>query len=321
MIIRRPSFLLTQLIRLPFTTAEPSLSNNSPFSLQNTFQQSPLTVSANMTRAPVISISHGGGPMPILGDPGHAAIVKSLTTKVPELLKLGTPEQPRAIVLVTAHWSERVPTISSAKKHKLLYDYYSFPPESYKLKYEAGGSPEVAAEVKKLLEGEGLKPETDESRGWDHGVFIPMMLINPSASIPIVQLSVLSSESPAHHFAMGRALSALRDSNIAIIGSGFASFHNLRLMSSGAIGESGFKTRNKAWSKALEGAVLEKKEEKREEALKEWRSWPGAFEMHPKGGAEHFLPLIVCAGAAGEGEGGKFVDEFLGLNMYSFYWE
>lgn len=103
--------------------------------------------------------------MPILGDPGHAAIVKSLQTKVPELLRLGTPEAPRAIVLVTAHWSESVPTISGARKHKLLYDYYGFPSESYKLKYEAEGSPEVAAEVAKALEGAGLKPEIDLARG------------------------------------------------------------------------------------------------------------------------------------------------------------
>ena len=97
-----------------------------------------------MTRAPVICISHGGGPLPVLGDPMQKDIVKSLQTRVPELLKLGTPEAPRAIVIVTAHWSERNPTISSGSKHSLFYDYYGFPPESYKLKYDAPGSPEVA---------------------------------------------------------------------------------------------------------------------------------------------------------------------------------
>ncbi|KAF2497202.1 extradiol ring-cleavage dioxygenase [Lophium mytilinum] len=271
-------------------------------------------------RAPVISISHGGGPMPILGDPGHAAIVKSLTTKVPELLKIGTPEQPRAIVLVTAHWSERVPTISSGKKHSLYYDYSGFPAESYKLKYDAPGSPEVAEEVRAALQKVGLEGELDAQRGWDHGVFIPLLLIHPAATIPIVQLSVLASESPAQHYRMGQALASLRDSNVAIIGSGFASFHNLRLMFSGALNDKSFKTRNAAWSKAVENAVLEKDDGEREKALEGWRSWPGAFEMHPRGGAEHFMPLVVCAGAGGEGKGERWVDEFMGLDMYSFYW-
>ena len=95
----------------------------------------------------------------------HKDIVKSLQTRVPELLKLGTPEAPRAIVLVTAHWSERNPTISSGSKHSLLYDYYGFPPESYKLKYDAPGSPEAAKEVAAALKEVGLKPELDETRG------------------------------------------------------------------------------------------------------------------------------------------------------------
>lgn len=118
-----------------------------------------------MTLAPVISISHGGGPLPVLGDPGHGALVDSLQTKVPELLKLGTSESPRAIVLVTAHWSEQNPTISNARKHRLLYDYYGFPPESYELKYDAEGSPEVAMEVAEALKGVGLTPEMDDERG------------------------------------------------------------------------------------------------------------------------------------------------------------
>lgn len=63
-------------------------------------------------------------------DPSHNAICASLKTRVPKLLKLGTPGAPRAIVIVTAHWSEHVPTISAADKHDLYYDYYGFPPET-----------------------------------------------------------------------------------------------------------------------------------------------------------------------------------------------
>jgi len=103
--------------------------------------------------------------MPVMGDPGHAELIKSMGEKVPRVLGLGTANAPRAIVLVTAHWSETRPTISSAKKHKLYYDYGGFPPETYKLKYDAPGSPEVAKEVYAALEGAGFSPEMDEERG------------------------------------------------------------------------------------------------------------------------------------------------------------
>ena len=103
--------------------------------------------------------------MPVLGDPGHKQIVYSLKNRVPEILKLNTEEKPRAIVIVTAHWSERNPTISNGSKHKLYYDYGGFPAESYKLKYDATGSPEVAEEVGEAMTKAGLKPEYDGERG------------------------------------------------------------------------------------------------------------------------------------------------------------
>ncbi|OAG01279.1 Extradiol aromatic ring-opening dioxygenase [Paraphaeosphaeria sporulosa] len=272
-------------------------------------------------RAPVISISHGGGPMPLLGDPSQAALTHSMKTKVPKILKLGTADAPRAIILVTAHWSEDVVGISSAEKHELYYDYYGFPDEAYKLKYDAPGSPEVAELVRRQLEEAGIKSKNDGKRGWDHGVFVPMTLIHPSASVPIIQLSVLASEDPSMHYAIGRALAPLRDKNIAIIGSGFASMHNLRAMFSGQARTPSYKALNEAWSKTVADAVETTDVEAQKEKFAGWRSWPGAYDMHPRGGAEHFLPLVVCAGA-GAGEKSKaYGDEMVGLQMWSYYWD
>lgn len=103
--------------------------------------------------------------MGIFGDPSHAQIVRSFQTRVRKVLRLGTPAQPRAIVIVTAHWSTDQPTISSARHHELYYDYYGFPPETYQLKYDAPGSPEVAEEVAQALRAVGLSPKMDEERG------------------------------------------------------------------------------------------------------------------------------------------------------------
>lgn len=147
-----------------------------------------------------------------------------------------------------------------------------------------------------------------------------MMLIHPAADVPIIQLSVLASESPAAHLLMGRALATLRDSNIAVLGSGFASFHNLGIMRSAAMRDPAFRRRNTQWSSAVTKAMSEPDDDKRDKDLEGWRSWPNAYEMHPRGGAEHFLPLLVGAGAGG-GPAKSYTDEFLGLDMYSYYWE
>jgi aromatic ring-opening dioxygenase catalytic subunit (LigB family) len=331
-------------IQRPAAAAE-----NTTFNPLQGIQQFPISsYSANMTRlAPVLSISHGGGPMPILGDPSHAEITKSLQTKVPKILRLGTREQPKAIVLVTAHWSTDKVTISSGARHDLLYDYYGFPDEAYNLKYDAPGSPEVAGEVERVLKEAGVECKQDSQRGmssntslpsslssiscekdqtlieaeWDHGVFIPMMLIEPKARIPIVQLSVLASESPAQSFAIGRALASLRAQNIAIVGSGFASFHNLRLMFSGISSTPDFKQKNTEWSDAVSDAATTDDIAAREKKFEDWRNWPASYTMHPRGGAEHFLPLIVCAGAGAETKGRKYADKFMGLDMWSYYWD
>jgi aromatic ring-opening dioxygenase catalytic subunit (LigB family) len=148
-----------------------------------------------------------------------------------------------------------------------------------------------------------------------------MLLINPKADIPIVQLSVLSSDSPAQHFAMGQALSSLRDSGVAILGSGMASFHNIRMMFSGATDSQGFKTRNAQWSEALTKAVKTENAVERGKKFEGWREWVGAREAHPIGGVEHFLPLIVCAGAGGEGKGEGYADNVMGTKQYTYFWE
>jgi aromatic ring-opening dioxygenase catalytic subunit (LigB family) len=159
-------------------------------------------------------------------------------------------------------------------------------------------------------------------QGWDHGVFVPMMLVNPKADVPIVQMSVLASEDPAEHLAMGRALSKLRDSNIAIVGSGFASYHNVRqMLSLNPQSASKLKPKVDAWNEVLGDAVLEETAKERETKLLGWRDFPYAYDTHPAYGAEHFMPLLVCAGAAGNQKGKAYGDDYKGIDMFSYYWE
>lgn len=269
--------------------------------------------------------------MPLLGDPGHKDIVYSLQNRIPKILKLSSPEhRPRAIVLVTAHWSTRDPVISAGPSPALYYDYYGFPPETYEIKYPAPGHPAVAAQVAAAMRAEGLSPVLDTKRDWDHGVFIPLKLAIPDADIPIVQVSVLESEDPAHHLRMGRALAALREDNIAIVGSGFASFHNMGAMrhlrgNAGGAPTQGwldFKARSDEWNAALTAAVTCANETERGDRIARWRALPYADLMHPPMGGEHFMPLIVCAGAARDADGAAktYKDNFLGVDIFTYYW-
>ncbi|KAF2008992.1 LigB-domain-containing protein [Aaosphaeria arxii CBS 175.79] len=275
--------------------------------------------------APVISLSHGGGPMPLLNHPSQHAIITSLSKRVPQILKLNTPSAPRAIIVVTAHWSSPTPSvlITSSPNPQLYYDYGGFPPETYKYKHDAPGSPALASEIQSVLLSHNIPAELDPERGWDHGVFVPMKLIDPSASVPLIQLSVLESEDPAAHFALGKALYSLREKGVAIVGSGFASMHNLSLMfNSHTTSSRRFRDLSTVWGASIHDAVFEVDEAERGRKFEGWRDWEGSYTMHPRGGADHFMPLIVCAGAAGEGARAKgYSDEMMGMEIWSYYWE
>lgn len=125
------------------------------------------------TLYPALFVNHGGGPLPLLGrQEGIASHLKEVVQKV-------LPTPPKAIVVVSAHWESDPIKITSAAHPKMYYDYGGFPPESYEYKYPAPGDPELAARIKELMQKEGVKSKLDEERGFDHGVFVPLMLMYP----------------------------------------------------------------------------------------------------------------------------------------------
>lgn len=262
--------------------------------------------------------------MPLLGDPEHATITASLKTRVPQILGLNSTSPPAAIVVVTAHWTTDQPTVSNGSSHGLLYDYGGFPPEAYKLQYPAPGEPDVAAKIAAAFAEQGLQPQLDAVRKWDHGVFIPLLLVHPKADVPIVQVSVLHNEDGTEHIKMGKALATLRASNIAIVGSGFASLHHFGLFralrGSDKAGRDSIKaSTTDPWNDALTAAV-EESTEGRWDALANWRKIPKADEIHPPGGGEHFMPLVVCAGAGNGDKVRYYKDQYFGQDIYTYYW-
>ena len=153
----------------------------------------------------MLYIPHGGGPLPLLGDPGHRELVTFLRG-IPEALP-----RPRAILVISAHWEEEVATVQAGPHPDMLYDYTGFPPESYQLSYAAPGSPELAEEIVSLLRSAGIQSSKNTQRGYDHGLFIPLMLMYPDADIPCLQLSLRKDLDPQFHLALGETLAPLRE--------------------------------------------------------------------------------------------------------------
>ena len=184
--------------------------------------QSSASASARM---PTWFIPHGGGPCFFMdwNPPDAWNRMANFLKNVASTL----PRTPKAIVMVSAHWLTPNLAMTSGAQPELIFDYYGFPPHTYELTYPAPGAPALAEQIVKTLTAAGVTSGADASRGFDHGMFIPLKLIFPQANIPVVQLSLNQSLDPVQHLAAGRALEALRDQDVLIVGSGM-SFHNMR---------------------------------------------------------------------------------------------
>ncbi len=259
----------------------------------------------------ILFLSHGGGPLPLLGDPDHAQLVAFLAAVGPRLAT------PAAIVVVSAHWEADYPLVTSGATPPLIYDYYGFPEESYHIQYPAPGHPELASRIRQLLTEQGLPCGREPYRGFDHGLFVPLKLMFPRAQVPCVQLSLVNTLDPALHLQIGEALRPLLADNILLIGSGF-SFHNLKAFFAPPTAE------GSALNQAFEAWLVdtcgnrEVGESTRRERLMAWQQAPGARYCHPR--EEHLLPLHVCCGAAGRAADETFAVQVLGKQSSAYLW-
>jgi aromatic ring-opening dioxygenase catalytic subunit (LigB family) len=246
-------------------------------------------------KLPVIYLPHGGGPWPFVDlgrffDARESDALARYLRGIPSSL----PQKPKALVVVSAHWEAPVPTVMTNARPPLFFDYYGFPEESYRLSWPAPGDPELAAQVRTLLEKAGFASAADAERGFDHGTFVPLKLTFPDADVPTIQLSLERGLDPARHLAIGRALAPLREEGVLLVGSGM-SFHNMREFGRGSASAG-----SKAFDAWLQRAVVGNADA-RDAELARWESAPAAREAHPR--EEHLLPLLVMAGAAGSDRG------------------
>jgi aromatic ring-opening dioxygenase catalytic subunit (LigB family) len=268
------------------------------------------------TRLPTLMIPHGGGPCFFLSpnSPQPPSIWDKLAAHLRGIAATVTP-RPKTLLVISGHWETEIPTVQASPTHSLYFDYYDFPEHTYRLTYPAPGAPDIAQRVRDLLTEARIENAADTTRGLDHGVFIPLMLVYPEADIPIVQLSLQKNLLPQQHLEIGHALAPLRDEGVLIIGSGMT-FHNMQAFRAG---DRRFLEASKAFDDWLTKAVKSPAAE-REAALAHWDQAPAARIAHPR--EEHLLPLMVAAGAAGEDAGAQTYHEALGgmtaLSSYRF---
>ncbi|MDH4073921.1 MAG: dioxygenase [Gammaproteobacteria bacterium] len=228
-----------------------------------------------------------------------------------------TIRKPSGIVVVSAHWEESEVAVTAQAKPPIIYDYYGFPSESYSLEYPAPGDPELAARLVDKLSEKGIAARLDRKRGYDHGLYIPLLLMYPKADIPCVQLSLLSDLEPGRHIRIGEALSGLARDNILVLGSGF-SFHNLKVLLGGD--SSGPDLQNDAFESWLIDTCTSSDidESTRAQRLIDWEGAPAARYCHPR--EEHLLPLHVCYGVARNACIGHAELTIMGKRCSTYFW-
>jgi aromatic ring-opening dioxygenase catalytic subunit (LigB family) len=236
---------------------------------------------------PTHFISHGDGPWPwLMGSEihkKHLNLEQSLRTLIPAI-----GEQPRAIIVVSAHWQEPSFTLMTNSQAPIVYDYEGFPKHTYAIEYATPNDPNLVKRIATQIINSGIHLKLEPDRGFDQGAFAPLTVMFPNANIPTFQISLNTRLDAQEHLRLGRALAPLRAEGVLIIGSGM-SFHNFNLDADKTLR---FSAIFDDWlQRCLEYAPAE-----RWQRLCDWRCAHSAILAHPT--PEHFLPLLVALGAA-----------------------
>jgi 4,5-DOPA dioxygenase extradiol len=237
-----------------------------------------------MSRLPTIFISHGS--------PMNAVEHTAATLAWAELGR--TLGKPRAVLIASGHWETSVPMLTGSPKPETIHDFGGFPDALFAIRYPAPGAPDLAAQAVSLLKEAGITAGVNGCRGLDHGAWVPLRWMYPDADVPVVEISLQPSVGARRHVELGRAVTSLADDGVLIMGSGHVT-HNLRDWMANP-------RRNEPlpYAKAFAEWVHDRLTAGDTDALIAYREQaPEAARAHPS--EEHFLPLLVAWGAAGEG--------------------
>lgn len=227
------------------------------------------------------SLYLGHGAPPLLDDPLWTRQLADWSAALP---------RPTAILIVSAHW-ESAPAMLSAPgaATPLIYDFGGFHPKFYEMTYETPDASDLSALVASMFP-DASPVLQHPSRGLDHGAWVPLKVMYPDADIPVLQLSLPTSD-PQQLMELGRRLRPLRDHGVAIIGSGFLT-HGLPFLKEWTIDATppGWSTDFDLWAaEAMSRGDIDTLAAYQDRA-------PGMPYAHPT--VEHLIPLFVAIGAA-----------------------
>lgn len=258
-----------------------------------------------MNTAPVLFISHGA--------PTFATEPGELGQKLTELGQSLTGIE--AIVAVSPHWETPGLRVSNNATPQTIHDFYGFAPELYAINYPASGSPEIASAVLDALHKACLAAELDANQGMDHGVWVPLRHLRPTADIPVVCISLPLDASPDSAWRLGQALAPLRERGVLVMGTGSLT-HNLGEFGGQAV------THVAPYVTQFANWIEQHIEQHDEQALLQSRSLaPHAARAHPS--EEHLLPLFVALGARRDTDQFEVITREVRygmLSMASYYW-
>lgn len=166
------------------------------------------------TRMPAIFFGHGN-PMNALTDNRYTRAWRTIGETIP---------RPRAVLCISAHWYVSATMVTAMHEPRTIHDFGGFPRPLFEFQYPAPGSRQLALDVEELLGRSSVF--LDDGWGLDHGTWSVLCHVFPEADVPVVQLSINETLPPAAHYQIGRQLTAMRDNEILIIGSGNL-VHNL----------------------------------------------------------------------------------------------
>jgi 4,5-DOPA dioxygenase extradiol len=252
---------------------------------------------------PSLYLSHGAPPL--FEDAGWMGELFAWARSMPK---------PKAILIVSAHWDAAPLSLSSSKANVTpVYDFGGFDPMYYKMRYDTPDASGLAARVVAAL-GDTDRVHEHPGRGLDHGAWVPLKIMYPDADIPVLQLSLPTSD-PVKLLRLGERLRGLREEGVLVIGSGFTT-HGLPFLNR----DNFLHNTIPGWSRDFDEWTAAALSRGDVDELANYRQRaPGMPYAHPT--VEHVVPLVVTLGAASDPEtppDATITGFWLGLSKRSF---
>ncbi|MCH8504900.1 MAG: dioxygenase [Ectothiorhodospiraceae bacterium] len=228
-------------------------------------------------------VAHGAPTLALSSAPANS-FLKTLGRALP---------RPRAAVVISPHWEADCFAVRAPARFRTWHDFRGFPPALYQLRYEPPGDAALADRVAQLIRDAGLPAAADDGEALDHGAWVPLSLMYPDETLPVVQVSLMRGAGAAEHLALGKALRALAEDDLLVIGSG-SLVHNLRELHAEDSPPA-------AWAEEFDDWLAEHLQAGDHGAIVDYRRQaPHAARAHPED--DHLMPLFVAMGLGSHAE-------------------